>query len=339
MRSPYLALLFSTVAAVGCGGDDDDDGGDNNNPNVDAGTPAECEPTGAFQHYVNNKVTIMETKNGAFDLDGNNRADNQLGGIIGLLKTQGLNIQMTVDEAIAEGSLIMLHSVQAESLTTAASASWEVYLGEPITEPKYDGTDQATVKTDTPADARLCGSIAGGTFEGGPGDVSVQLALGEGDPLTVALKGVRIKGKLTEAGCSEGVLGGGVTNDELNNQVFPAIAELLNNTTNDDHPEGATEPAACAEAGDTCPNTHRGETTQCDAARDLCLQASTIQVLNILDKDNDGQVTDEEIKTNDIIAQALNLDVDLVGNDGVEDSLSVALQFTCVKATFTAPGE
>jgi hypothetical protein len=105
MRTTWLAILFSSaVAATGCGDDDDGDG-PTDNTEIDAGMNGACEVAGdSVANYVNNTVTIKETKPGSFDLDDNGRPDNQLGGIIGLLKNQGLNIQMTVDEAIAAGA-------------------------------------------------------------------------------------------------------------------------------------------------------------------------------------------------------------------------------------------
>jgi hypothetical protein len=347
MRSTWLALLLSSaVAATGCG--DDDDGGDDpsdgtidGGPGIDAPPAAECDIAGEpSAQYINNKVTIKETKPGAFDLDGDTRPDNALGPVIALLETRGLTIQMTVDEAIAAGSLVMLHSVKGD-LAASDPASWSVYLGEPFEAPPvFDGSDQATVASSSPDDAKLCGKVTGGRFAGGPGAVTVQLALGEGAPLEVKLIGVRLEAAITADGCTDGLLGGGVTGQELDTNVYPAIAELLNNTTKDDHPAGAESPQACVAANDPCPPTHRSteadpEPTVCDVERKLCLQSSTIQTLEILDKNNDAMVTPEEIKTNKLIAQALNLDVDLQFGDGEADSLSVALEFECAKATFT----
>ena len=68
-------------------------------------------------------------------------------------------------------------------------------------------------------------------------------------------------------------------------------------------------------------------------------------VLQAFDSDFNGTITIQELENNPVLMMAISPDVDLLdasgkfnpGQDGVKDSYSVGLGFTCVLATFTAP--
>jgi len=80
-----------------------------------------------------------------------------------------------------------------------------------------------TISASSPSNAALGGKIVNGTFNGGPGDITLQIALGTTQPLTLSLLNARAKAMaITDAGMTLTV-GGALTTNDLNMQVLPAI--------------------------------------------------------------------------------------------------------------------
>src|SRR5262249_19323569 len=105
-------------------------------------------------------------------------------------------------------------------------------------------TGQASfdIASGSPTNAALAGKIVNGTFTGGPGNLVLQIALG--GPMAVELDLIGAKGKASEipatglgpttmpntaTAASTGglILGGALTQDDLNNKVIPAIQQQL----------------------------------------------------------------------------------------------------------------
>jgi hypothetical protein len=126
----------------------------------------------------------------------------------------------------------------------------------------------------------------------------------------VDLIGVRLEADLSAKGCANGKLGGGVTVGEFRGKLLPAIADGLNQIIKTDK-----------------------------AVANTLLQA--------FDSDQNGTITVQELENNPLLMIAISPDLDLLdasgkfnpGQDGVKDSYSIGLGFTCVPATFTAPGD
>jgi hypothetical protein len=112
------------------------------------------------------------------------------------------------------------------------------------------------------------------------------------------------------AGCSNGKLGGGVTVQDFSEKLLPAIAVGLNQVIKID-------------------------TT-----------AATV-LLQAFDSNNDGEITSAELESNPLLMIAISPDLDLLdasgefnpGQDGVKDSYSIGLGFSCVPANFTVLGD
>ena len=131
-----------------------------------------------------------------------------------------------------------------------------------------------------------------------------------GQPIEVNLIGVRLEADTSAKGCSNGKLGGGMTVDDFRGNLLPAIASGFNQII----------------------------TTNQDAANAL---------LPIFDADHDGVIVTQELENNPLLMIAVSPDLDLLdasgkfspGQDGVKDSYSVGLGFTCVSASFIASGD
>lgn len=275
-------------------------------------------PVSVRYHFVTSKLLIPTTKDQAdsfaINLDGDpqNTRDNLFGGLLTLLTSASpdLGVQSTVDQAINAGQIVTLHTLQTSDLSESANASWSVYLGHTApSAPRFDGSDTFTVDSAGPVNSVLRGPIVKGHFSGGPGEVRAQLVV-LGTTIDIGLIGVRLEADVSEKGCQNGRLGGGITVSELNSKVLPALAAGINQLS----------PAAKAAGG---------------------------TLLTTLDANGDGTITGEELGQNVLVKLATTPDLDLLDasgkfnprQDGVNDSMSVGLGFACAPATFTAPQE
>lgn len=309
MRKVVNSVLAGLLLAACGGGGGDDDG--------------TMPPDTATDHfYVSDKVYVPQTPAQAtdygVDLDGDpqKRPDNQLGNILSTLAQQDVNIQMQIDEAVAEGDIILLHRVKAD-FSKGGGAEWQVYLGAETMNPDFTGQGMFSIDAQSPRDAILRGLIVGGEFQSpNPGTIPLSIALVDGaDPLKINLVGARIIGDVADGSC-DAKMGGAITKQELDTVIMPAIADMMNTAIQND-------------AG-------------CQMNPPMC-GSSAQTILDLFDPNNDMMITVMEIQENSLIKSLLAPDVDLFDSsgkfnprqDGVEDSLSLGIKVHCVGAVFT----
>jgi hypothetical protein len=307
----------------------------------------------SHHHFVSDTVIVPESSAQVRDLglnidgDANNRPDNAFGGILAALRQQNVDVQISVNDALASGRLVWLHDLQASSLVADPAASWRIYQGlASTTPPRFDGTDAFELDPTATTSDVIEGKIVQGQFEGGPGAATLLVAVGGGAPMRLHLVGARLRARVSATGCSEGVLGGAITVEDLNQQVLPGLQELFNRRIGSDGPDGL-HPAACSADDMTCPVSPAGESTSCDSARNLCVSSAAKTLLALFDSDKDGVIELDEIQNNTLVRALLAPDVDLFDAtgmfnplvDGVHDSLSIGVGFTCKPAAFTVAGE
>jgi hypothetical protein len=317
---------ISLLAAAACGGGDD-------------GPPV---PAGDYYYYVADGVqapsNTQEVTTLGLDLDsdeegGDEGVDNQLGNVLSALGGFGFDIQAQLDEAVDTGSVILLARFQTTSFSSAGGAGITVYLGDNPNPPAcmdasdmvcrkhLTGTAMFGIDPASPTDALVAGRITNSTFKGGPGTLTLQIALAAGNPITLNLIGARseIRG-LNEATLGEGKLAGAIPNDDIQNNIIPAVASQLGDTLVDDCGPSPRTPPTCG-----CTASSTGE-----------------QLISLFDKPmsadcpscvQDCEITVGEIRENNIIRSFLDPDVTI---DGV-DALSLGIGFTAVGAVFTAP--
>ncbi|RJP51016.1 MAG: hypothetical protein C4583_09485 [Anaerolineaceae bacterium] len=281
-------------------------------------TPAVPPATGVQYHFVTNKLLIPTTQAQTQDFalnideDSQQKPDNKFGELLTLLTSAApnLNLQSTLDQEVSSGHLVSLHVVKADDPLNDSSVSWSIFLGQKAqSAPRFDGADNFTVDSAVPANSPIIGSLTNGHFTGGQGAARIQMFL-LGQPIEVNLIGVRLEADTSAKGCSNGKLGGGVTVDDFRDNLLPAIASGLNQII----------------------------TNNQDAANAL---------LPIFDADHDGVIVTQELENNPLLMIAVSPDLDLLdasgkfspGQDGVTDSYSVGLGFTCVPASFIASGD
>jgi hypothetical protein len=272
--------------------------------------------TGVQYYFVASKLQIPttqeQTQTFAFNVDGDaqNSLDNKLGNLFALLTTtaQGVELQSTLDQAVNAGQVVSLHVVKANDPLNDTSVSWSIFLGQKAqSAPKFDGSDHFKIDSTVPVNPPIIGSLTDGHFTGGPGNLRTQLFL-LGQNIYVDLTGVRLEADLSADGCSNGKLGGGLSVEEFRGKILPAITEGLNQAIRADK---------------NAENTF----------------------LPLFDSDSNGIITIQEFENNPLFMIAVSPDLDLLdasgkfnpGQDGVKDSYSIGMGFSCVVASFTAP--
>jgi len=272
--------------------------------------------TGIQYQFVTNSLllpaTREETQTFALNIDGDpqQKLDNKFGELFTLLMSASpsLNLQLTLDQAVKGGQLVSLHAVQANDLLNDSSVSWSIFQGQATASaPRFDGTDIFQPAFDVSRDSSIIGSLISGHFSGASGKASIEISL-LGQVVNVDLIGGMLEADVSEKGCVNGKLGGGLTVDDFQSKLLPAIVDGLN------------------------------QIIQADL--------TTTKILSqVFDTNHDGTITLQELEGNPLLMIAISPDLDLLDasgaynprQDGVKDSYSVGLGFTCVPSSFTTP--
>lgn len=283
-------------------------------PTGDLAPPPDTGPLGdsgvVKRGYVVSKLLLprdaVEARAYGVDFDNNGTIDNALGSILSALSSvsSGLDVQAGVDGAVRSGRLLQLLRVTAPSLTTAASATLESWIGQDqncAALACFSGSHTFKPDPRYPKPSLLRGAIAAGRTSAGPAPLKIELALATTATVVLDLKAGRISGQLSGTTILDGKIAGAIAQTDVNNKIIPAIAVLLTQTVKD-------------------PNT----------------SASTrAQILNLFDTNSDGVITAAELQANALIKTFLAGDVD-VDNDGVNE-LSLGFGFRAVSARINAP--
>ena len=281
-------------------------------------------------------TTNAQAREYGLDLNGDSTVDNQLGKVLSTLGSMGFDVQATIDGAVAEGDIVLLVDFQTKDFMNTAAAGIQVFLGNKPTAPApcnasetydpvtkmgckhhLDGTGSFTISSASPQNAALGGKIVNGQFSGGPGDLSLQIAIGGSMAIDLNLIGARVKASsISDAGIGSGtsggaVVAGAVTKTDVDTKVIPAVHAQLVPTIMADC-KNLSAPPDCG-----CPADSTGKT-----------------LLGLFDTmPKDCNVTIEEITGNTLIASVLAPDVTIDG----KMALSVGIKATAVKGTYTLP--
>ena len=323
-----ILLACGALAPVGCGGGDDDGGTGDGEMTED--------PAGTDHTYVLSELKVPTSPNEAtqlgLDIDGNGQADNALGGLLAALSSQAdLDLNGTVNNQVVSGGIILLANLKATDLTEATGVGLHVYLGDPATAMPAPCTDPENIETcgqhlmgdgmfDVKMDygAKVVGTLVGGSFTGGPGEVTIELALADTASVPIHLIGARSTTGVSESALTSGKLGGALKEEDIHNNLIPAVADLI---------ASLLVESECTGGDPCCPPDTTGE-----------------QVLSFFDDNGDCAVTAEELEANSLISSTLgNPDLDLFDEngdfnprqDGVKESLSLGIGFEAVAGAFT----
>ncbi|HEY0477219.1 MAG TPA: hypothetical protein VGD37_06825, partial [Kofleriaceae bacterium] len=115
-----------------------------------------------------------------------------------------------------------------------------------------DGSASFQIAANSPTDV-VAGKVVNGTFNGGPGDLTLQIAIGSATaPISLNLLRARVRATaITETGITA-IIGGLVTQDELMNQIGPAIqVQVAGILARDCTPAGPPPGCGCHGTGAT----------------------------------------------------------------------------------------
>jgi hypothetical protein len=323
-RSFFLAATFTwPLAIVACGSDDKGTAP----PDVPVITPE-----GTHYQYVVSKldvpVTVKQGTDFGLDLGGTRSStpdgtiDNTLETLLAGLVFAKFPLQETVDESVNQGAIILLADLQTTSFTSAAAAGLSVKFGANPQPPACsDATDTTcghhlqgnasfSIASSSPTSSTVSGAIAGGTLSAGPGNLSIQIALGTTDPITLNLVNARVKATaISETGMTA-VIGGELLETELQTNVFPAVTEQIAAIVKRDCTTTTVPDCGCTGTGAT--------------------------LISLLDKKPADCVISEDEVANGAFAQFLAPDVCSKPSCGANmtDALSLGVKVTAVKATF-----
>jgi hypothetical protein len=253
-------------------------------------------------------------------LDG--KIDNALGTALSTLAALNFDIQGTIKTAVDQGSLLLLLDFQTDDFATSSGAGLSIKIGANPMPPACNGSGDTTcrrhlsgagtftIASDSPQDLALTGKIAGGTFNGGPGDATLAIAIGSPTPIKLDLLHARATlSGISDTGIMSAVVGGLVTQAQLNNEIGPAIKVSVDALLlRDCPPTGAPPTCGCSGTG--------------------------LTVITALDTNADCKVSVEELLGFSLVKQVLQPDSCSKDTCTEADSLSVGVKITAVKGNF-----
>lgn len=322
-RNLFMAACSLSLSIAACGGSSGD------KPAVDGPPPAER----AHHGYVIKQISIPldSTQATAYGLDlGGDKSnapdgtiDNTIQSVLNIVKiaTPDTSLQATLDTAVNDGTIILLADLETTGFDNAAAASLSIKLGAtPTPAPcnadndcghHLDGTGTFTIDPSSPTNASVTGSVASGTFSGGPGNLALQLAIGAA-PVSLNLLGARVKAtQLTDAGMTA-IVGGGVKPQELIDALAPILPGLLAPILAESCPAAGGPPPAC----------------------DCAEPAATLMGFLNTGTPANCEITADEIKTSAALKLLLGPDICSQPTCTQPDLLSLGIKVTAVKASF-----
>lgn len=252
--------------------------------------------------------------------------DNKLGKLLATLAGPpvNINIQNTVTQAVDQGNILLLIDVQTKDLMNSSAAGFGVKIGTMPVPPActdmndttcrhhLDGHGSFQIAASSPTDAVVAGKITSGAFTGGPGDISLQIALGTTTPINLDLMHARVQATLNSDGTLSATVGGLVTQDQLKTQIGPVLqTQIMSLITTEC--TGGTGPC-------NCPTNSTAALLLGDA-------------LNF-DPDHNCMITVDELLNSSVVKSLLVPDSCSKDSCSTADSLSIGIQVQAVKATF-----
>lgn len=257
-------------------------------------------------------TTSSEARTLGRDLDRDGQSDNALGQFFSALVTQGLDLTAAENDAVTSGAVVMLHSLRTKSLRNSKHATWQVWYGDPTTDPDLTGSGTFTLPPAQPHSERLPARIKNHKVRTAAGNVPVRLTFG-GDAFELQLTNAKVFATCSKASCTQGRINGAISSSQVDNTLIPQIAMQLQTIVVRDCP---------GPGPDSCTDGSTGKSVE-----------------QLFDANQDLVVTADELRDNSLVKALLAPDVDLLGadgqpgHDGVDDSMSFGFGFTGVHAT------
>ena len=164
-----LVLISCLMVVVGCGGEDDPLAP----PPVDPVDPApptlaipQILPPSALQSVMSQIILPTNGTEHSLDLDGDGVVDNQVGRLLGLLKSElEIDLQPTLDAQLQAGKAIVLFDLLASSLWSEEQAVIHASLGRDLDDDatnNFSGVEPFQALADVLHTSTLPGAISAG---------------------------------------------------------------------------------------------------------------------------------------------------------------------------------
>jgi len=295
-------------------------------------TEGNVTPQGTHYGYVVSKAEVPTTTDqvNTFGLDVGAKTsskpdglpDNAIGHVFVTLTTLKFAIQDTITTAVDHGNILLLLDFQTTDFTNANAAGLSVKLGanpmpaactdanDATCRHHLDGTAKFDIAAGSPTDDLVAGKIAGGSFKGGPGDLTLQIAIGSTDPIKLNLSHARATATSISASGITAVVGGIITKADLIAQVGPPLLASVKAVFSRD----------CTGTGTNCgcPKGTTGDLIE--------------SVVDTMPKD--CMLTVDELFGNQIVGPMLTPDSCSTDSCTTADALSIGVRVQAVKATF-----
>jgi hypothetical protein len=267
------------------------------------------------------------TKTSSKKLDGS--PDNGLGQFLAtitgvLAQSSGgapaIDIQGSVNKAVDQGTVNLLIDFQTEDFTTSDGAGFGVKIGEsPTPAACSDATDTTcrhqlngdatfTIAADSPTNALVAGKIVSGNFDGGPGNVSLALAI-TGTPISLDLLHARVRASgISASGITSAIIGGMVVEDQLLQQIAPVVLPFI--------------------ADYIATNCTGNKATNCGCT------GTVGSVIGLADTNHDCVITNDEVIIGIKSSGFLLPDVCSTDSCSTADAVSLGVKVDAVKASF-----
>ena len=299
-------IMITTCLALGLTAACSDDSGGGNGGQLDGGGGTQDQggkkdsgAASALQVVVNKLVLPRSEADYATDLDGDGKKENQVGKLLAAFKVLNPSYDVHKDFAdfVAKGELLMLFDLLARGIANDPAAQLRFFLGaDTDKDPKNNFSGSATLGIDptSPRDLTLKAGITNRKLSAGPGTMTIPVPIGS-TPTLVTIKNARVTATLATSGMSSGVISGAIPQADVDNKLVPALAKVLD--------ELWKKP-------DTTP--------------------ATKSMLKSLDQDNDGTISNKDLKHNGLVGALFSADVDLDG-DKTKDAVSMGVGFAAIK--------
>lgn len=301
---------------------------------TDTDGAATCVPPsmGTVRKFVVNQQHLPgSSSEHAYDLNGDNRRDNQLGSIVAVLRANSLDPQSSVDGEIANGQALLLATLHSNDSALANDACAGLTIGQAVGAPSPDFSGSGTFTINAAVrEGRFSGPIVSSVFQSAPPPAEVMIPSEVEVRLPfflvsvpVHLVGARVTVTYSSGNLVQGVLNGAIRKTEIDGVVIPETAKQLDlllplsSTIAAIFDTGGTAHPAC---GSACRNPNGSCAAAGDRHVDVC-----------------------EVGTNQIVRNLLAPDVqmfDAAGNyrpnpaNTQKDSLSVGIGISAVPANF-----
>ncbi len=293
----------------------------------------DCNPgTGAVYDYIAYEVILAENEQEArhigVDLTGDGMINNAFGTIVDNFPPDTADFNSKINEAILNGEYIFLGRLHVSDWPNDGGVAAQIFVGNgtlDATEDNLTGFGETIIDPGVNRSLHVCGELADNMLETCPGYLEIPLYFMFETRLFPMEKARLVStDQVTDSEWAEMMLGGGLTQERIDNFLLPALLIYLNTKTiqNPESPTGTFVQnfidGRCSNAYPGCEGVVNGEGDCAKWTNDP----------------DDPPLTLTELKCNLLIRTLTELDWDSTG-DGTPDLLSVGMMVRAIPITIT----